>query len=84
MPDRCCDAIVAANYAQLSRIRTCPGHLKPIISAGTKYAVIDRRLEVTNPEAFEFLMSFARGNELQIREGRHEVRRAVDLDAQAA
>jgi hypothetical protein len=46
--------------------------------------VIDRRLAESNPEAFGFLMYFARDNELQVREGRHEVRRAIQLRAQAA
>lgn len=60
--------------------------LKPILAAGTKCVVIDRRLEQSNPEAFAFLMSFARDNELQLREGRHEIRFAPQpqLQAQAA
>jgi hypothetical protein len=55
-----------------------------VISGGIKCAVIDRRLENMNPEAFEFLMSFARDNELQIREGRHEVRHALPPRSLAA
>ncbi len=59
-------------------------YLKPVISAGIKCVVIDRRLEESNPEAFSFLMSFASDNELCIRQGRHEVRRAVQIRTQAA
>ena len=59
-------------------------YLKPGICAGVKCVVIDRRLEETNPEAFSFLMSFARDNELQVREGRHEVRRAIRLQFHVA
>ena len=59
-------------------------YLKPIISAGIKCVVIDRRLEEADPEAFRFLMSFAHDNELHVREGRHQVRRTVQLRAQAA
>lgn len=70
-------------FGEDQRINYSP-FLKPVIAAGIKCVVIDRRLEVTNPEAFSFLMSFARDNELQIRPGRHEVRRAVQLQAQAA
>jgi hypothetical protein len=65
------------------RINYSP-YLKPIICVGIKCAVIDRRLEAMNPDAFEFLMSFARDNELRIREGRNELRRAVQLHARVA
>jgi hypothetical protein len=58
-------------------------YLKPILTAGIKCVVIDPRLEHLNPEAFSFLMSFARDNELQIREGRQEIRRAPQLQLQA-
>ena len=70
-------------FAEDQRLNYSP-YLKPIISAGIKCAVIDRRLEDTNPEAFEFLMSFARDNELQVREGRRELRHALKHQAQAA
>jgi hypothetical protein len=59
-------------------------YLKPSVCAGVKCVVIDGRLEETNPEAFGFLMSFARDNELQVRDGRHEVRRAIGLKFHAA
>lgn len=70
-------------FGEDQRISYSP-YVKPIIAAGVKCVVIDRRLEQTNPEAFSFLMSFAHDNELQVREGRHEVRRMVQLQAQAA
>jgi hypothetical protein len=70
-------------FGEDQRINYSP-YLKPVISAGVKCVVVDRRLEEANPEAFRFLMSFARDNELQVREGRHEVRRAVQLQVQAA
>ena len=70
-------------FGEDQRINYSP-YLKPIISARIKCVVIDRRLEETDPEAFRFLMSFARDHELQVREGRHEVRRAIQLQAQAA
>jgi hypothetical protein len=70
-------------FGEDQRINYSP-YLRPIISAGIRCAVIDRRLEDANPEAFKFLMSFARDNELQMREGRHEIRHAVQLQAQAA
>lgn len=55
-----------------------------IISAGIKWSVFDLQMEGANPEAFTFLMSFARDYELPIREGRHGVRHAVQRQAQAA
>ncbi|HEV8261530.1 MAG TPA: DUF3579 domain-containing protein [Burkholderiales bacterium] len=70
-------------FGEDQRINYSP-YVKPIISAGIKCVVIDCRLEVTNPEAFSFLMSFARDNELQVREGRHQAQRAIQLQAQAA
>ena len=72
-----------ALFGEDQRISYSP-FLRPIISAGIKCAVVDRRLEGINPEAFSFLMSFAHDNELQVRAGRHQVRRAVQLQAQAA
>jgi len=70
-------------FGEDQRINYSP-YLKPIISAGIKCVVIDRRLQETNPEAFSFLMSFAHDNALQVREGRHQVRRTVPPKAQAA
>jgi len=70
-------------FGKDQRINYSP-YLKPIIAAGIKRVVIERRLQETNPEAFSFLMSFAHDNELQVREGRHQVRRTVQLRVQAA
>jgi uncharacterized protein DUF3579 len=72
-----------ALFGEDQRINYSP-YLKPVISTGIKCVVIDRRLEESNPQAFSFLMSFARDNELQVREGRHEVRRAIQPQPQAA
>ena len=52
-------------------------YVKPIISSDIKCVVVDRRLEQIDAEAFGFLMNFARDNELQLREGRHEIRHAL-------
>jgi hypothetical protein len=72
-----------ALFGEDQRINYSP-YLKPVISTGIKCVVIDRWLEESNPEAFSFLMSFARDNQLQVREGRHEVRRAIRPQVQAA
>lgn len=49
-------------------------YVKPIIAGAVKCVVVDRRLEQTDMEAFAFLMAFARDNELQLRDGRQELR----------
>lgn len=45
-------------------------YVQPITSAGIKCVVVNVRLESFEPMAFNFLMSFARDNELQVRPGR--------------
>ena len=50
--------------------------VRPILSAGVRCVVVDRRLEGLRPEAFEFLVGFARDNQLRLREGR-EIERAA-------
>lgn len=69
-------------FGEDQRITYSP-YVKPIIAADIKCVVVDRRLEQINAEAFGFLMSFARDNELQMREGRHEVRLAFRAEPRA-
>ena len=52
-------------------------YLKPIIAAGIRCVVVDLRLENIDPDAFRFLMGFARDNELKTRPGR-KARRPED------
>ena len=66
--ERLCGCLCA--FGDDQRIVYSP-FLKPSVSEGTKCVVIDRRLESVDPIAFSFLMSFAKDNELQVREGRH-------------
>ena len=49
-------------------------YLKPVIIAGTTCVVVDRKLEGLDGAAYQFLMSFARDNELVMRPGRLERR----------
>jgi hypothetical protein len=42
----------------------------PITAAGVRCVVVDQRLESIEPMAYRFLLSFARDNELQVRNGR--------------
>jgi hypothetical protein len=54
-------------------------YLKPIIASTVKCVVVDRRLEQMRPEAFKFLMTFCSDNELQVKEGRHEIRQSLQV-----
>jgi len=54
-------------------------YLKPISVSGVRCVVVDRGLEQMSPEAFKFLMAFRSDNELQLREGRLEIRRSLQV-----
>ena len=49
-------------------------YLKPIIAAGVRCVVLDVRLEELDPQAFRFLLEFAKDNELKVRPGRRQKR----------
>ena len=49
-------------------------YLKPIMTGGTRCVVVDLRLEGIDPDAFRFLLGFARDNELKLRPGRKDKR----------
>ena len=46
----------------------------PITASGVRCVVVDKRLESIEPMAYRFLLSFAKDNELRVREGRIEER----------
>ena len=46
----------------------------PVSADGVRCVVVDRRLESIEPMAYRFLLSFAKDNELRVREGRIEER----------
>jgi len=56
-------------FGEDQRISYSP-YLKPIIMSGLKCVVVDRRLEQ---------MTFCSDNELQVREGRHEIRQSLHI-----
>jgi len=41
---------------------SCSPYLKPVVAAGVKCVVIDRRLEHIDSSAYSFVLSFARDN----------------------
>ena len=49
-------------------------YLKPIMAGGIRCVVVDLKLEGHDPDAFRFLLGFARDNELKMRPGRKEKR----------
>src|SRR5262245_53902747 len=42
----------------------------PVTAGGVRCVVVDKRLEAIEPMAYRFLLSFAKDNELQVRDGR--------------
>jgi hypothetical protein len=46
----------------------------PVSADGVRCVVVDRRLESIEPMAYRFLLSFAKDNELRVRDGRIEER----------
>lgn len=60
-------------FGEDQRITYSP-YVRPIITGDVKCVVVDRRLQEIDVEAYGFLMAFARDNELQLRDGRQELR----------
>ena len=52
-------------------------YVHPISAAGIRCVVVDLRLEEIEPMAFRFLLSFAKDNELKVRDGRIAERTAL-------
>jgi hypothetical protein len=69
-------------FGEDSRLSYSP-YLKPIMVSGIRCVVVDLQLEQLDPEAFRFLMGFARDNELKMRPGRKD-KRPEDAVAGAA
>jgi hypothetical protein len=49
-------------------------YVQPVTSAGVKCVVVDVRLKDIEPMAYNFLLNFAKDNELQVRGGRKDER----------
>jgi hypothetical protein len=60
-------------FGEDSRLSYSP-FLKPIMAAGIRCVVVDVKLEQLDPAAYQFLIAFARDNELTMRPGRKEPR----------
>lgn len=77
--ERLCGVI--AVFGEDQRINYSP-FLQPIFCQGVRAVVIDLQLRDLEPAAFEFLMDFARDNELKVRPGRCQPREA-ETDARS-
>ncbi len=64
--DRLCG--VVSLFGEDQRISYSP-FVRPIAVGGVRCVAVDVRLEQLNPAAFEFLLGFARDNELRVRDG---------------
>ena len=58
-------------------------YVQPITSGGVKCVVVDVRLKEIELMAYNFLLNFAKDNELEVRPGRLAEREADDTDAAA-
>jgi hypothetical protein len=56
-----------------NRLNYCPC-VQPVTRAGVRCVVINRSLERQNRSIYQFLLDFARENDLEILEGRHKLR----------
>ena len=60
---------VMAAFGNDHRMQYSP-FVHPVTSNGVRCVVVDVRLEQAEPMAYRFLASFAKDNELQVRDGR--------------
>ena len=70
---------VVSHFSGDQRLCYSP-YATPIVADGIKCVVIDARLRTSRPDAFEFLIGFARDNDLLLRNGREEPRSAAPCE----
>jgi hypothetical protein len=69
--ERLCGVMSA--FGSDGRMQYSP-YVYPVTSDGVKCVVVDARLREIEPMAHNFLLNFARDNELEVRQGRAEMR----------
>jgi hypothetical protein len=69
--ERLCGVMSA--FGSDGRMQYSP-YVYPVTSDGVKCVVVDFRLKDIEPMAHNFLLNFARDNELEVRQGRVETR----------
>lgn len=60
---------VMAAFGGDHRMQYSP-YVHPVTASGIRCVVVDKRLEVVEPMAYRFLLSFAKDNALNVRDGR--------------
>ena len=75
--ERLCGVMSA--FGSDGRMQYSP-YVYPITTAGLKCVVVDVKLGETEPMAYNFLIGFARDNELQVRDGRIVKRDGTETD----
>lgn len=68
-----------AGFCEQKKLKYCAS-VQPCIVEGEKCLVVARELEAVDPAAFEFVMSFARSNQLKIMADRRQGDRALQLE----
>jgi Protein of unknown function (DUF3579) len=71
---------VMSQFGADHRMRYSP-YVHPITSNGMRAVVVDARLRDIEPLAYNFLMSFAKDNDLRVRPGRAVLREAAGTTA---
>ncbi|MCP5278255.1 MAG: DUF3579 domain-containing protein [Thiobacillus sp.] len=56
-----------------NRLNYCP-HVQPVTRAGVRCVVVNRALEDQDSRMFQFLLDFARDNDLEVVDGRQKPR----------
>ena len=79
--ERLCGVMSA--FGSDGRMQYSP-YVYPITTAGVKCVVVDLLLCEIEPMAYNFLMNFAKENELQVRDGRNAKREEADAEKQSA
>lgn len=72
---------VMSQFGADNRMQYSP-YVQPVLSDGVKCVVVDARLHEVEPQAYRFLVNFAKDNELQLRPGRAFDRSSVPLGSE--
>lgn len=76
-PERLCGALARYEDGRLSYSQ----HARPVSRQGKVGVVVEAVLNDIDPEGFDFVMGFARDNNLEVIPGRNRVRAIVDASA---
>ena len=72
-------ATTLASFGEDQRLQYCKS-AHPCLINGINCLIVDRDLEFKSPESYEFLMSFAKENKLNIQEDRRNEQESVAVE----